>query len=94
MNLQSQNGLAEIPFLEKFFNFTVGVSELFMLQECQVVSKTNGGFSDDIASSMHHAGVVVATDAGIPPPQAVTSWQFTWHVLLAVSVQATGLRDV
>lgn len=54
-----------------------------MLQ-CQAVSKTNGGFSDDIASSMHHAGVVTATDAGVPPPQAVMIVMATymaWHVL-------------
>ena len=57
--------------------------EVSMLQ-CQAVSKTNGGFSDDIASSMHHAGVVTATDAGVPPPQAVMIVMATymaWHVL-------------
>lgn len=36
----------------------------------QVVTKASGGFSDDIASSMHHAGVVVAVDAGMPAAQA------------------------
>lgn len=39
------------------------------MEAAQVVTKASGGFSDDIASSMHHAGVVVAVDAGMPSAQ-------------------------
>lgn len=43
----------------------------------QVVTKASGGFSDDIASSMHHAGVVVAVDAGMPSAQAIDHRHFS-----------------
>ena len=55
-----------------------------------MVTKDSGGFSDDIASSMNHAGTVVAVDAGMPAAQAcietsVRSRKFKMKLPLKIS---------